>query len=248
MSVKRFIAFGTAGLALLAGPVFWNAVEAQEPKRSGAIEGNVIFKIDVPQPERIKVTRNADVCGAHQVSEELIVSDENRGLKNVAVLLLGLEGTSPPKSAAIGLDQKGCAYHPHVQITTAGASLTIENSDPTFHNVHAYHLENEFKKPTLFNMAQPAGSPAARQTVVLEKTGVVEFNCDVHPWMKAYIVVHENAYFALTDEKGHYAISGIPPGEYTLRIWHEALGELDQPVTIEAGKTLALDFPIEENE
>ncbi|MEE9271611.1 MAG: carboxypeptidase regulatory-like domain-containing protein [Candidatus Krumholzibacteria bacterium] len=231
-------------IALTVVPAAWNVSGAQDGV--GAIEGSVIFKVEVPEAERIKVTRNADVCGAHKVSQEFVVSRDNHGLKNVVVMLGGAGGSSG--EAVVTLDQQGCTYVPHVQVTTKGATLIVTNSDATFHNVHAYHVQSEFKKPTLFNVAQPAGSEAAKQTFVLDNTGVVEFNCDVHEWMQAYVIVHDNTFFSVTDENGHYSIAGIPPGEYTLKIWHEGLGEFEQPVTVSVGETLTLDFPIEGNE
>ena len=244
MKIKGGVRHALILLALTVALAAWNVSGAQDG--SGSIEGSVIFNVEVPQAERIKVTRNADVCGPHKVSQEFVVSSENHGLKNVVVMLGGAGG--PSGDAAVTLDQQGCTYLPHVQVTTKGATLTVKNSDATFHNVHAYHVQSEFKKPTLFNVAQPAGSEAAKQAFVLDKTGVVEFNCDVHEWMKAYVIVHDNTFFSVTDENGHYSIAGITPGEYTLKIWHEGLGEFEQPVTVSAGETLTLDFPIEGNE
>jgi len=33
--------------------------------------------------------------------------------------------------------------------------------------------------------------------------------------------VARNPYFAITDERGHFAIEQVPPGAYTLIVWHE---------------------------
>ena len=244
MRAKNWVRRGVFVIAVAGALAGWNASDAQ--KSTGAIEGSVLLNVELPEPDRIKVTRNADVCGPHKVSQEFVVSPGSKGLKNVVVRLSGVTAVSG--DAEVRLNQEGCTYRPHVQVTTKGAKLTVTNSDPTFHNVHAYHVQSEFKKPTLFNIAQPAGSDAATQSFVLDKTGVVEFNCDVHEWMKAYVIVHDNAFFAVTDDNGHYFISDIPPGDYTLTVWHEGLGSFDQPVTVGAGETVKLDFPIEGDE
>ncbi|MFQ5512327.1 MAG: carboxypeptidase regulatory-like domain-containing protein [Candidatus Krumholzibacteriia bacterium] len=243
MRLEKAIRYGMVPVVLGGLVAFGGASGAQDG--TGAIEGSVLFNVQLPEPERIRVTRNADVCGPHKVSQEFVVSKANKGLKNVVIRLSG--DPAGEGAAEVTLDQKGCAYVPHVQVARRGAKLLVTNSDPTFHNVHAYHVQSEFKKPTLFNIAQPAGDAAA-QAFVLDKTGVVEFNCDVHEWMKAFVVVHDNPYFSVTDESGHYAVERIPPGEYTLTVWHEGLGEFEQPVTVTAGETLRLDFPIEGDE
>lgn len=229
----------------IAGYIFIGTT-TRAGEETGALEGRVIFNVQIPEPEKIKVVVNPDVCGAHRSSEAFIVSKENRGLKNVVIVLSGGGEEVGPVSAA--LDQKGCTYYPHVQVAAKGSKLTITNSDPSFHNVHAYHVQSSSKRPTLFNVAQPANSPAAKKTVTLDKTGVVEFNCDVHPWMKAYIVVHDNAHAAITDEDGHFEIDNVPAGEYTAKIWHEGLGEMEQTITISPGETSTLDLPIEDEE
>ena len=41
------------------------------------------------------------------------------------------------------------------------------------------------------------------------------------------IVCVGTAYYALTDEDGAFAIEGVPPGRYRLRVWHEDLGYVE---------------------
>ncbi|NIQ82940.1 MAG: methylamine utilization protein, partial [Anaerolineae bacterium] len=55
------------------------------------------------------------------------------------------------------------------------------------------------------------------------KTGSVALLCNVHQEMEAYIVVLKNPYYAVTDRKGHFEISDVPPGSYRLTTWHNKL-------------------------
>jgi len=57
--------------------------------------------------------------------------------------------------------------------------------------------------------------------------------CNQHPWMKMYVNVVKNPWFAVTDEKGNYTIKDLPPGDYTLAFVHEK-GTTEQKVTIGA--------------
>ena len=56
--------------------------------------------------------------------------------------------------------------------------------------------------------------------------------CNQHPWMKMYVNVVKNPFYAVTDKSGKYEIKGLPPGDYTMAFVHEKLGEQDQKVTV----------------
>ena len=63
--------------------------------------------------------------------------------------------------------------------------------------------------------------------------------CDVHPWMKTWVLVSDHPYFAVTDEKGNFSIDGIPAGTYEVVCWQEKFGKrtLTAEVTIGDGDT-----------
>ena len=112
----------------------------------------------------------------------------------------------------------------------------MRNSDPLIHNVRSLSEEN---RP--FNIGQPAGTPD-RKKVFKDKEGPIELRCDFHPWMRAYLFVMEHPYFAVTDAQGHFTIKGLPVGNYTLAIWHEAFGEQEQKITVKAGGLKDIEF------
>jgi len=64
---------------------------------------------------------------------------------------------------------------------------------------------------------------------------MVRAKCDIHSWMGGYWVVAESPYTVLTDKDGNFSITDIPAGDYTLKIWHETLGETTQKVSVTAG-------------
>jgi hypothetical protein len=53
--------------------------------------------------------------------------------------------------------------------------------------------------------------------------------------MTAYVVVIENPFFVQPDNEGTFRIEHVPPGTYTLKVWHERLGAPDQKITVSAG-------------
>ena len=241
--------------ALLVGAVALVSAVPQEDVGApavvlgGTLEGRVFFNGAGPEAERIRVNKDPQVCGSSKMSEEFIVSADNNGLKNVVVLIQG--AGEAPEPTTINIDQEECVYGPHVQVATPGATLNLTNNDATLHNVHGYLMVGDDARRTVFNIAQPAPedptSPISTQRQ-LRFPGVYRIECDVHPWMLSHVIVHENAFYAITDESGNYSIPDVPAGTYTVQIWHEGLGMAERSVTVGEGESVTLDLPIEANE
>jgi plastocyanin len=195
------------------------------------IQGSVSFTGQAP--ERKLLVRDSDpVCAAVEgFAEDIVVTDGK--LRDVLVRIV-----NPPKgdanvSNAAVIRQNKCAYEPHVVGVMEGQSLSIENADPTFHNVRG----NAGTK-TLWNTAQPSTAPPiVRDAGSLGKAGdVVVLHCDVHPWMQAYIYVQASPFFAVSAADGSFSIGGLPPGKYTLEAIHPVLGKKTAKVTISRSK------------
>ena len=75
----------------------------------------------------------------------------------------------------------------------------------------------------------------------LKKEGTFKVNCDVHPWMRAWILVLPTRAYVITDENGSYKIEGVPPGKHKVKIWHERLGEKETEIEVAAGQTAKYD-------
>jgi hypothetical protein len=176
-------------------------------------------------------------CGTDPVYDESLAVSNGK-LANVVVTVEGVPDDKPAP-AELALDQKGCRYLPHVQAGPVGSKITIANSDTTLHTAHAYHGAN-----SLYNVATPtAGSKVAKD---LTEAGPVRFKCDAgHSWMAAWVFVTDTSHFAVSKDDGSFAIPNVPPGTYTVKAWHETLGERTAKVTVPAGKPaapLAIDF------
>jgi hypothetical protein len=66
----------------------------------------------------------------------------------------------------------------------------------------------------------------------------------VHPEMEGYVVVLDNPYFAVSTKDGNYVIKDVPPGKYTLKIWHERLKGQDVVVDVPEKQNVTADFDI----
>ena len=172
-------------------------------------------------------------------SEGLVVGPGN-GLQNAFLYVkdgLGDRTFQAPQTPVV-LDQRGCKYFPHVFGAQVGQPVTILNSDPTLHNIHAVPKAN-----AEFNFGQAL--KGMKTTRTFDKAEVmVPFRCDVHGWMAAYGGFVPHPFFAISKADGSFEIKGLPAGTYTIEAWHERLGTQTQQVTVDgkAGRTVGFAF------
>ena len=210
------------------------------PNNTGTISGKISYPGEAPKPQKLMVIKDVKVCAKVEHFDERLVVDEENGIKDVVVWLEKVEGGKSIDSLGgeFILDQKVCAYKPHVLIVPVNTPVKILNNDKILHNIHTYCAKN---KPV--NLAQPRFKKTLRMT--FKEPERVRVRCDVHGWMSAWIVVVEHAYYTVTDEKGEYVLDGIPPGGYTLKFWQESLGERSSEVTIGEETDVQFDYAFE---
>jgi plastocyanin len=174
-----------------------------------------------------------------------------RSLANVLVYVAKAPAAHVDVSGAkFIMDQRDLSFMPHVLPVLVGSNVQFPNNDKVAHNVFSLSRT----KP--FNLG--SYGPGVSKTVLFDKAGVVELRCDVHAEMSAYILVMENPYWALTDEKGQFkipdqeylaqhgikGITDLSPGTYVVKTWNEKLKT--QETTVEVPKdgevTLQLDL------
>ncbi|MCZ6873883.1 MAG: carboxypeptidase regulatory-like domain-containing protein [bacterium] len=206
---------------LLVSALVWLA-----PATGATISGKVTFDGTPPPPETIKVTKDTHKCGTELLLETLLVG-EGKGIWNVVVSIVNAPpGKLDVPPGGVVLDQRGCRFRPPVVLLPAGAKLVMKNSDGFLHNLHTFSKIN----PPI-NKAQP-GFKKIMNIRTLKKPEMIRAKCDIHSWMWAWIVVTDSPYTVLTDAAGQFQLAGVPAGTYTLKFWHERLGEKMQEVTI----------------
>ena len=223
--------------ALMALPVSGMAAyQGGDIKDGGSISGTVKFKGTAPAPKKLDVGKDKEVCDkTPKTDPTLIVSSGN--LVNAVITITDIQKGKKIEVKKVTLDQKGCEYHPHVLAFPAGSTVEILNPDGILHNVHSYSKAN-----SPFNQAQPKFKKTL--DVKIEKPEAIEVKCDVHGWMHGWLVATENPYFAVTDNSGSFKLTDVPPGTYTVQVWHEKLGKSTQKVTVKAKEDAKVNFEI----
>lgn len=207
----------------------------------GAVTGTIYFH-GTP-PTRFPILMGEDpVCVKLHHGQTVRVIDgkvnENSTLPNAFVYVEKGAGkyVFPPPQDPVVLHQQGCMYSPHVLGIMAGQELEVENNDPTTHNIHPMPAHNR-----QWNISQLPGAAALYERFAHPEV-MIPVKCSQHPWMKAYIGVMLNPFFAVTGSDGTYTIKGMPPGVYTIGVWTATFGTQAQAVTIGPKQTVTLNF------
>ena len=117
--------------------------------------------------------------------------------------------------AKVILDNLNCHFVPHVIGVHVGQTLELKNSDPVAHNSN---IQGNLLK---FNPLLPAHSSTDTAVSAPESLPVI-VTCNIHDWMKGWIVVRPDPYFAISDASGNFELKNLPAGgDLELQAWHE---------------------------
>lgn len=205
----------------------------------GSLKGRIVYGDAAPAAVPLDIERDADVCGKNGlVDESLVVHPENRGLRYVAIWL---ESKTPvpvhPEPANWSadppvLDNINCRFEPHMLALRTGQILQLRNSDPVAHNAAVY-----VRRTTPFSEVIPQNAPVEKKFAKAENLPT-RVDCSIHAWMKAWLIILDHPYVAITDQDGQFEIKNVPAGEWNFRFWHERPGNL--PSASQNGKPTPL--------
>jgi len=134
--------------------------------------------------------------------------DSSGGLANVIVYLKDIPKGKAAPTDPVALVNTKCMFSPRVQGAMVSEQVKISSEG--------------------FSVTKPLPSMPM----------MIKVKCDAHEWMHAWIMELDHPYFATTGADGHFTIKDVPPGSYTLAVWHEVAGEKSAPVVVAAGQTV----------
>lgn len=227
---SSFVRWNLAALTL--GLSFW-AGQTQTATAQEWADLQITFVYDAAEaPKREPVDMKKDqVCvdshkGVEPLSEVMLVDPATKGIQNIAMYpdrkKSGLDeasihpSLSKPRAEPITLDNNKCVFVPHVAVARKGETIKVLNSDNTAHNANFAFFNNAAVNPLI-----PVGG--SKDIVLTEsETAPTPVDCNVHPWMRAYLIVSDFPYAGVSDTKGVLKIEKLPAGKpITFKVWHE---------------------------
>lgn len=244
----------------LAGPVLAE-YQATDVKNGGTIKGTATWKGDIPKAEPLKVNADTSFCGKTAPSHALQVDPASKGVRFVLVYLENVtQGKAPEKKYWLHMgkspdrpDSDPCKFEEHVFAFVRTQTIALENFDRVLHNPHGFAADHA----TFFNIALPVPKMETDEHFRRVEGAGLKYQCEIHVTMNGWMAGFDHPYFAVTDAKGKFEISDVPPGKYKLAAWHEGydLVKLDsgrpvydephiinKEIEVKPGETLEMDF------
>jgi len=160
----------------------------------------------------------------------VVTLSSGKAARQAVVFLEGSDKPQPMKNAVI--DQKDRTFIPHVSVVTVGTKVAFPNHDVIFHNVFTeYHSQR-------FDLGMYKRGDTKYQ--VFDRAGLAVLLCSIHPDMSAYVMCVDTPYYAISDGKGKFQISGVPSGNYMLRVWHESGEKYSVRITVASNQSFQI--------
>jgi hypothetical protein len=166
----------------------------------------------------------APAAPGQPVDESLVVGANTRGVANIVVWVRTKSVSIHPEVPALSdspvdWQWRASRLDPHVICLRVGQKLVVKNDGPTGHALQADTFRN-----------LPRGlviAPGKSETIVFSEPEPlpIRVTC-IHPWERAWIVVRDNPYVAVTAADGAFEIAKLPAKELEFQFWHERSGWL----------------------
>lgn len=194
--------------------------------------GVIIGEITGGTPTDTSITPTHDLSVCRPFSQSLVPSRDG-GVGNAVVWLSGVASgpkDDAPRRARLTLD--GCRLEPRVQRVALASTVLVNGRDAMLSRLR-FTVDGEAEPRAtvlLSDVGQIVPSDASSAA-----PGLVRVSDDLHPWVRAYIVVAPHPFVAVTAADGQFRFDGVAPGRYTLHVWHERLGTREQKVRVDGG-------------
>ena len=131
--------------------------------------------------------------------------------------------SAAPTNTVIALQSR--QFSPRVRVITEGSRVEFPNQDPFSHNVFS-------KVKGGFDTGVYGRGKARDQT--FHEAGVYPLYCNVHPRMTAFVVALGTPFYTQAAADGRFALDSVPPGRYTMHVWHDRATELIRELVVPA--------------
>ncbi|MBT4934098.1 MAG: hypothetical protein HOL66_12880 [Rhodospirillaceae bacterium] len=218
------------------------AYELKQPVDSGSIRGKVHIGNAIPLVKRMQIFKDQKICGTKHRDIPLVQASGD-GLLNTVVYLEDISSGKPFRAASkkITVNQLGCRFIPHLSVMANGGEIEIINSDTILHNIHTYEMVGPANF-SAFSVSQPQRGDIVTKRIELKRSVGMRIMCDAHDFMRGFVFVARNPYYAIVDGDGEFFIDNVPPGTYAIKSWHGTLGEKQASVSIQPNGVVKIEF------
>jgi len=215
----------------------------------GSLTGRFVYDGEAPTPAKVELEKPDDIQNfgnANLTDDTLLVGSEG-GLANVVVYLRTKKVDVHPSydnvAAQVMYDNRGARFVPRIlTLWLDKQTVLLGNADPVAHNTNVQPLGDTGINPLL------SPNQTFEHTFKRAQNVPVSVGCNIHPWMKGYILPRDNPYATVSAEDGTFTIENLPAGELEFQAWQEKAGYLEAEdwtkgrftVTIEDGETTDL--------
>lgn len=188
----------------------------------GSLKGRFVLAGDPPPAKNLSTGgKDGAVCDVMPIPDEsLVVDPTTKGIRHVVIYARKVsrvhESYAATADTEVVFDQKNCVFLTHVLPVRTSQPMRIKNSDPIGHNTNlSPPLEAGFNQSI-------AGGDSAIYQFKRAQNEPVPVACNIHPWMKAYIIPRVDPYLAVSDASGAFELANLPAGEeLEFQVWHE---------------------------
>jgi hypothetical protein len=206
-----------------------HAQPAPAPQPWGTILGRVVYdgKGKIPAPRMMPIKKALPPGAPAAIEDESLVVGKNSELANVMVFLRTKPAqlhpgyvNAPPQQQR--LSSENYRFKPHVLMLWTNDELEAVNANPA-----RGHNFNYSSPAQGFNLLLAPGGRATKKLQANENLPQ-HISCNIHPWMSAKLLVRDNPYFCMTDERGIFCIPNLPTNQVLEFVfWHERCGYMN---------------------
>lgn len=210
---------------------------AEAVANGGSVEG--VITLIGEHPPAMPITTDSAMCARGDDGEPR----NGASLGNAVVWIAGVhQGKSLPMDRRSELDSQDCQLDPRVQGAVTGTTINVFNDDKVLHRLVFVPLGSH---DTLTVMPFANSGEVVPSEVLSKEAHIVEVTCARHPWTRAYIAVFDNPYYAVTDDAGAFKIDSLPPGKYTMMVWHEGMKQpMSRQVQVAPGGAAKINLAV----
>gem|GEM_PF-5209572 len=229
---------GTAAMILAAATLFGSA-RAEDV----TIQGIAIFKGNAAKfdPKPIAAVRGTQCDNGQDILDRRVLVNKNTSpptLANVVVWLadgpVETRSMVPPES--LNIEMVGCRFEPRITTAFIRQRVLVTNRDDIPHTFQTMPVKNRAQGVTIPKKNMPIS------LTFFDPEQPFKIQSKQYPWMFGWIVVFDQPYYLITDERGTFQFKDFPAGKYTFKAWHEVFGTQTVKIQASHGKKNIVEF------